>query len=81
MAGIWTRPPSGGWTEEIQKPASGADQVEFGLLGVEQGTDAEEIKMGGLLAVIGQDKKLSTYWTQVLDACILCFQNCLANIV
>lgn len=65
MAGIWTRPPSGGWTEDIQKPISGADQVEFGLLGIEQGIDAEDIKMGGLLAVIEQDKKLSTYWILV----------------
>lgn len=60
VTGLWANGPSGGWSEEISKPASGADQVEFGLLGAEQGTSPEEIKVGGLLAVVGSDKKLST---------------------
>ncbi|KAJ5134650.1 hypothetical protein N7448_000330 [Penicillium atrosanguineum] len=55
---IWANAPSGGWTEDIQKPSSGADQVEFGLLGTELGLEPQEIKMGGLLAVVGQDKKM-----------------------
>lgn len=59
VTGLWSSPPKGGWTEDIHKPASSADQVEFGLLGAEKGIEAEEIKMGGLLAVVGQDKKLS----------------------
>lgn len=59
MTGLWASSPEGGWTEELHKPKTGADQVEFGLLGAERGIEAEEIKMGGLLAVIGQDKKLS----------------------
>ncbi|KAJ5518049.1 Glycosylphosphatidylinositol-mannosyltransferase I PIG-X/PBN1 [Penicillium expansum] len=58
VSGLWTRPPTGGWTDEIKKPASAADQVEFGLLGADAGLEPEEIKMGGLLAVVGQDKKL-----------------------
>ncbi|KAJ5177007.1 Protein pbn1 [Penicillium canariense] len=58
ISGVWTSPPDGGWTEVIPKPASKADQVEFGLLGAEQGIEPEEIKMGGLLAVVGEDKKM-----------------------
>lgn len=61
VTGLWASPPKGGWTEDIHKPASSADQVEFGLLGAEKGIEAEEIKMGGLLAVVGQDKKLSMW--------------------
>ncbi|KAJ5182699.1 hypothetical protein N7492_000315 [Penicillium capsulatum] len=58
VAGFWANAPRGGWSEDILKPASSADQVEFGLLGAEQGTSPEDIKMGGLLAVVGSDKKL-----------------------
>lgn len=63
MSTLWASAPSGGWTEDIQKPASGADQVEFGLLGAEPGIEPQEIKMGGLLAVVGQDKKMSKFDT------------------
>lgn len=59
VSGIWNSPPTGGWTDQFQKSASAADQIEFGLLGAEAGLEPEEIKMGGLLAVVGQDKKLS----------------------
>ncbi|GLI79425.1 protease B nonderepressible form [Penicillium ochrochloron] len=58
ISGVWAGPPSGGWTEDIPKPSSKTDQVEFGLLGAEQGIEPEEIKMGGLLAVVGEDKKM-----------------------
>ncbi|CAI7604403.1 unnamed protein product [Penicillium glandicola] len=58
VSGLWTSPPTGGWTDKFQKPASPTDQIEFGLLGTEAGLEPEEIKMGGLLAVVGQDKKL-----------------------
>ncbi|OOQ89845.1 Protein pbn1 [Penicillium brasilianum] len=58
ISGVWTSPPSSGWTEDIAKPSSKADQVEFGLLGAEHGIEPEEIKMGGLLAVVGEDKKM-----------------------
>lgn len=61
ISGVWASPPSGGWTEDIAKPSSKTDQVEFGLLGAEQGIEPEEIKMGGLLAVVGEDKKMSMY--------------------
>ncbi|KAJ5836796.1 hypothetical protein N7447_002822 [Penicillium robsamsonii] len=58
LSGLWTSPPTGGWTDQFQKPASAADQTEFGLLGAEAGLEPEEVKMGGLLAVVGQDEKL-----------------------
>ncbi|KAJ6110047.1 hypothetical protein N7486_002282 [Penicillium sp. IBT 16267x] len=58
MSGVWTSAPKGGWVESIDEPASKANQVEFGLLGTEKGIDADEIKVGGLLAVVGEDKKL-----------------------
>ncbi|KAJ5443165.1 Glycosylphosphatidylinositol-mannosyltransferase I PIG-X/PBN1 [Penicillium cf. griseofulvum] len=58
LSGHWTSPPTGGWTDEFQKPASAEDQLEFGLLGAEAGLEPEDIKMGGLLAVVGQDRKL-----------------------
>ncbi|KUM59026.1 hypothetical protein ACN42_g8108 [Penicillium freii] len=58
VSGLWNSPPTGGWTDQFQKPASAADQIEFGLLGADAGLEPEEIKMGGLLAVVGEDKKL-----------------------
>ncbi|PTU24788.1 hypothetical protein P175DRAFT_0429428 [Aspergillus ochraceoroseus IBT 24754] len=60
MSGLWSRAPEGapGWTETIRKHAAGTDKVEVGLLGAEQATDPEEIKMGGLLAVVGEDTEL-----------------------
>lgn len=61
VAGLWANAPTGGWSEDILKPTSNADQVEFGLLGAEQDTRPEDIKMGGLLAVVGSDKKLSAF--------------------
>ena len=65
VSGVWNVAPERsvlprGWVERIEGPALKADQVEFGLLGTEKGIDADEIKVGGLLAVVGKDKKLST---------------------
>lgn len=59
MSGVWNSAPGTAWSETIKGPASKADKVEFGLLGAEKGIDADEIKVGGLLAVVGEDKKLS----------------------
>ncbi|KAL4801017.1 PIG-X [Aspergillus venezuelensis] len=47
-----------GWTEIIRKNRGGAEQVEVGLLGAEQANDVEEIKMGGLLGVVGRDEEM-----------------------
>lgn len=59
VSSLWTSSPKGGWTEKLDKPASATDQLEIGILGAEPGLEPEEIKMGGLLAVVGEDKKLS----------------------
>ncbi|KAI9374942.1 PIG-X-domain-containing protein [Aspergillus egyptiacus] len=60
VSGYWSSAPEGqeGWTETIRKHAAGTDKVEVGLLGAEVGNDPEEIKMGGLLVVVGEDKEL-----------------------
>ncbi|PLB43188.1 PIG-X-domain-containing protein [Aspergillus steynii IBT 23096] len=58
LTGYWARSPSGGWTEKIQKQAAGAGQVEVGFLGTEKALEPEEIKMGGLLGVVGSDDQL-----------------------
>ncbi|KAJ5716360.1 Protein pbn1 [Penicillium malachiteum] len=58
LSGLCSTAPEGGWSEEIKPPSSKSDKVEFGLLGAERGISADEIKIGGLLAVVGEDKKL-----------------------
>ncbi|KAJ5087809.1 hypothetical protein N7456_011425 [Penicillium angulare] len=58
LSGFWANGPTGGWSEEIHKPTQKSDKVEFGLLGAEPGIGADEVKVGGLLAVVGEDKKL-----------------------
>ncbi|KAJ5523507.1 hypothetical protein N7513_013051 [Penicillium frequentans] len=58
ISGVWNNAPESVWSETIKGPVSKADKVEFGLLGAEKGIDADEIKVGGLLAVVGEDKKL-----------------------
>ena len=58
ISGFWGSSPAEGWTEDIPAPAKG-DKVEFGLLGAEPGIIPDELKMGGLLGVVGEDKKLS----------------------
>ncbi|KAL4870544.1 hypothetical protein BDV12DRAFT_55716 [Aspergillus spectabilis] len=59
MSGFWSKAPGGnGWSETIRKHEGGTDKVEVGLLGAEQASDPEEIKMGGLLAVVGDDEEL-----------------------
>lgn len=61
-------PAEQGWTKRIAKPdgngnggREGIDQVEVGLLTTEKAADEEDIKMGGLLAVVGRDDKLSMF--------------------
>lgn len=58
---FWTNTPEEGWNEVINGPNSKSDKVEFGLLGADSAPDPEDLKVGGLLATIGTDKKLSKY--------------------
>ncbi|OJJ48896.1 hypothetical protein ASPZODRAFT_139850 [Penicilliopsis zonata CBS 506.65] len=55
ITGHWS-PPEGGWTETL---GGEGRNVEIGLLGVESSNEPEEVKVGGFLAVLGQDDKLS----------------------
>jgi hypothetical protein len=63
MSGFWSKAPKGeeGWSETIWKHGGGTDKVEVGLLGAEEAAEPEEIKMGGLLAVVGKDDELSMF--------------------
>lgn len=58
---MWAKAPGNGWTDKIVKPKEGIDQIEVGLLGTETAADAEDVKMGGLLGVVGKDEKMSTH--------------------
>ncbi|GJP89989.1 protein pbn1 [Aspergillus niger] len=59
VSGYWGQPVTPeGWTEEIRAPGRDRDRVEVGLLGTEKAVEAEEIKVGGLLGVVGVDKEL-----------------------
>lgn len=64
VSGYWSKSPGQGWTEQIKKHPAGTHQVEVGLLGVESAIEPEELKMGGLLGVVGQDEKLSTWFKE-----------------
>lgn len=61
---FWSHPPSGaaGWTEDITTKLGKTEKlekVEVGVLSNERATDAEDVSLGGFLAVVGQDSKLS----------------------
>ncbi|PWY70279.1 protein pbn1 [Aspergillus heteromorphus CBS 117.55] len=59
VSAYWGRSPTeNGWTEEIAAPGGKHDRVEVGLLGTEKAVEAGEIKMGGLLGVVGVDGEL-----------------------
>ncbi|GKZ18609.1 protease B nonderepressible form [Aspergillus brasiliensis] len=59
VSGYWGQPvKQEGWTEEIRAPGKDRDRVEVGLLGTEKAVEAEEIKVGGLLGVVGVDREL-----------------------
>ncbi|CAI7676755.1 unnamed protein product [Penicillium pancosmium] len=57
ISGFWSSAPTGGWIEDIGRLAAD-DKIEIGLLGVEPGASPDELKAGGLLGSIGEDKKL-----------------------
>lgn len=61
-------PDEDGWTQRVAKPdgngnggRDGIYRVEAGLLTTEKAADAEDIKIGGLLGVVGRDEKLSMF--------------------
>ncbi|KAJ5378727.1 hypothetical protein N7509_011846 [Penicillium cosmopolitanum] len=60
ISGFWSSAPTGGWSEDIGKLAAD-DKIEIGLLGVEPGASPDELKAGGLLGSIGEDKKLTSH--------------------
>ena len=61
LTGYWSSPPAGGWTEKIPKHPDGKGRVEVGLLSIDKADDLEELKVGGLLGVVGEDEKMSMF--------------------
>ena len=61
VSAVWNAAPGNGWTDTIQKPDRKTDQIEVGLLGSESAAEPEDIKMGGLLGVVGKDEELSMF--------------------
>lgn len=58
----WSKAPDTvGWTEKITKDVNGQDKVEVGVLANERTQDKEELSLGGFLAVVGEDEKLSEF--------------------
>lgn len=56
VSAYWSKSPRGdGWTTEIKKGELGMEKIEVGLLSSEPATEPEELSVGGLLAVIGED--------------------------
>ncbi|OXV09812.1 hypothetical protein Egran_02425 [Elaphomyces granulatus] len=59
ISGYFSKSPGNrGWTEKIRQREFGWDKVEVGLLELERATNPEELSMGGLLTVVGEDDKL-----------------------
>lgn len=61
VSAVWNAAPENGWTDTIKKPDGKMDQIEVGLLGSERAAEPEDIKMGGLLGVVGRDEELSMF--------------------
>ncbi|EED18213.1 conserved hypothetical protein [Talaromyces stipitatus ATCC 10500] len=59
LSAFWSQPLSdvARWTEDINVVGS-SGKVEVGLLSNEKSIDAEDLTLGGYLAVVGQDSKL-----------------------
>ncbi|KAH8702558.1 protein pbn1 [Talaromyces proteolyticus] len=61
ISAFWSQPPPGesGWADLITKSANSASQkIEIGLLTSEKAVDAEDLTLGGYLAVVGENKEL-----------------------
>lgn len=52
-------PEKGGWRETIRKHGSGNDKIEVGVLAEQDEFKPDELKLGGFLATVGEDTKLS----------------------
>jgi hypothetical protein len=62
ISGYFSKSPGNrGWTEKIRQREFGWDKVEVGLLELEGATNPEELSMGGLLTVVGEDDKPSMF--------------------
>ncbi|ODH21164.1 hypothetical protein ACO22_05695 [Paracoccidioides brasiliensis] len=60
VAAYWSKPSQkGGWSETIHKLKKSTDRVEIGILAMEDPREPHELSMGGFLAVVGEDTKLS----------------------
>ncbi|PGH13953.1 hypothetical protein AJ79_03368 [Helicocarpus griseus UAMH5409] len=58
VSGYWSQHPQDRWSETIRKREENAGKVEVGVLAMERARLAEELSVGGFLAVVGEDKKL-----------------------
>lgn len=67
LSTFWSQPHSEtAWTEDIGIIGS-SEKVEVGILSNEKSIDPEDLTLGGYLAVVGQDSKLSMHTTTLLN--------------
>ncbi|KAL1885267.1 protease B nonderepressible form [Paecilomyces lecythidis] len=58
VSAYWAKSPEGkGWTTEVKKSELGSEKIEVGLLSSQPATEPEELSVGGLLAVVGEDDR------------------------
>lgn len=58
VSAYWAKSPEGkGWTTEVKKGELGSEKIEVGLLSSQPATEPEELSVGGLLAVVGEDDR------------------------
>lgn len=65
---FWSQPHSETWTEDIGITGSNG-KVEVGILSNEKAIDPEDLTLGGYLAVVGQDSKLSMFSASFTVVC------------
>ncbi|KAK2744969.1 protease B nonderepressible form [Myotisia sp. PD_48] len=60
ITGYWPESPTkDGWTETIYTPAPAANsRVEIGILAAQPAQNSGDVKVGGFLAILGEDNKL-----------------------
>jgi hypothetical protein len=58
LVAYWAQSPEeAGWTETIERGAN--SKMEVGILASQKPLDPEELRIGGFLAVVGEDKAMS----------------------